>query len=171
MAKPFPQPYISSPAQRRRSHSPLSSRFSSTNRVLSSPDGEEAFTGSGTGGDEGSESTPQVQPDAVETPQGGEGAWFLNLDKPLLSQLIMSKQVYLDGILSPAFPTATCRLFGFWPLEMLSRTPWWLVPLVWLPVVVTILVKATEEWPPWSVHMLSAAGVPELVQVPVTDVV
>jgi hypothetical protein len=105
----------------------------------------------------------------VEAPH--EGAWFLDLERPLLSQLVMSKRAYLVGIQSPAFPTTICRLFGFWPVEMLSRTPWWIIPLVWLPVICLIIAKAFEQWPSWSVHMLSAAGVPELVQVPVTDVV
>lgn len=32
------------------------------------------------------------------------------------------------------------RLFGPWYLECLTKTPWWLVPLFWIPSISLLLV-------------------------------
>lgn len=62
---------------------------------------------------------------------------FLDLSKPLLPQMIFSnfsKDFYLDQVHRPRhYGKGSAPLFGNF-LEPISLTPWWVVPLVWLPV-------------------------------------
>ena len=65
---------------------------------------------------------------------------FLDLDKPLLMQVWrgnFSKDFYLEQVHRPRHYKggASAPLFGNF-LEPLSKTPWWVVPLVWLPQVI-----------------------------------
>lgn len=61
---------------------------------------------------------------------------FLDLTRPLLPQVLFgnfSKEFYLDQVHRPRhYGKGSAPLFGNF-LEPLSLTPWWLVPLVWLP--------------------------------------
>ncbi|CAI5759149.1 unnamed protein product [Candida verbasci] len=61
---------------------------------------------------------------------------FLDLNKPLLIQLLtsdFSKDFYLDQVHRPRhYGKGSAPLFGNF-LEPISLTPWWVVPLVWLP--------------------------------------
>lgn len=61
---------------------------------------------------------------------------FLDLNKPLLTQVLFgnfSKDFYLDQVHRPRhYGKGSAPLFGNF-LEPLSLTPWWVVPLVWLP--------------------------------------
>lgn len=61
---------------------------------------------------------------------------FLDLNKPLLPQVLFgnfSKEFYLDQVHRPRhYGKGSAPLFGNF-LEPLSLTPWWVVPLVWLP--------------------------------------
>ncbi|KAI0142479.1 inositolphosphorylceramide-B C-26 hydroxylase [Hypoxylon sp. NC0597] len=64
---------------------------------------------------------------------------FLDLNKPLLMQVWnggFSKRFYLDQVHRPRHYKggASAPLFGNF-LEPLSLTPWWMVPLIWLPCV------------------------------------
>ncbi|KAH6657658.1 inositolphosphorylceramide-B C-26 hydroxylase [Truncatella angustata] len=65
---------------------------------------------------------------------------FIDLNKPMLMQVWnsgFSKEFYLDQVHRPRHYKggASAPLFGNF-LEPLSKTPWWLVPMVWLPPVV-----------------------------------
>ncbi|KAI0843364.1 inositolphosphorylceramide-B C-26 hydroxylase [Hypoxylon sp. FL0890] len=64
---------------------------------------------------------------------------FLDLNRPLLMQVWnggFSKRFYLDQVHRPRHYKggASAPLFGNF-LEPLSLTPWWMVPLIWLPCV------------------------------------
>src|SRR6266536_3122109 len=64
---------------------------------------------------------------------------FLDLNKPLLMQVWFggfSKEFYLVQVHRPRHYKGgeSAPLFGNF-LEPLSKTPWWVVPLVWLPLV------------------------------------
>ncbi|KAI9753444.1 MAG: ATP-dependent RNA helicase dbp6 [Chaenotheca gracillima] len=64
---------------------------------------------------------------------------FLDLDRPLLMQIWnggFSKDFYLEQVHRPRHYKggASAPLFGNF-LEPLSKTPWWVVPMVWLPAV------------------------------------
>lgn len=61
---------------------------------------------------------------------------FLDLNKPLLPQMItskFSKDFYLEEVHRPRhYGKGSAQLFGNF-LEPLSLTPWWVVPSIWLP--------------------------------------
>lgn len=64
---------------------------------------------------------------------------FLDLNKPLLLQIWFggfSKEFYLEQVHRPRHYKGgeSAPLFGNF-LEPLSKTPWWVVPIVWLPPV------------------------------------
>lgn len=64
---------------------------------------------------------------------------FLDLNKPLFMQIWrggFTKEFYLDQVHRPRHYKggASAPLFGNF-LEPLSKTPWWLVPMIWLPAV------------------------------------
>ena len=72
---------------------------------------------------------------------------FLDLEKPLLKQVWFggfSKNFYLDQVHRPRHYKggASAPLFGNF-LEPLSKTPWWVVPTIWMPPVAygTIIAK------------------------------
>jgi 4-hydroxysphinganine ceramide fatty acyl 2-hydroxylase len=73
---------------------------------------------------------------------------FLDLSKPLFPQVWMggfSKDFYLDQVHRPRHYKGgeSAPLFGNF-LEPLTKTPWWVVPLVWLPPVSYGLYLASE---------------------------
>lgn len=64
---------------------------------------------------------------------------FIDLNKPMFMQVWnggFSKEFYLDQVHRPRHYKggASAPLFGNF-LEPISKTPWWLVPMVWLPPV------------------------------------
>ncbi|KAJ6787394.1 hypothetical protein PWT90_09807 [Aphanocladium album] len=76
---------------------------------------------------------------------------FLDLSKPLLMQVWrggFTKEFYLDQVHRPRHYKggASAPLFGNF-LEPLSKTPWWVVPTIWLPCVAFGVYKASEGLP------------------------
>lgn len=64
---------------------------------------------------------------------------FLDLSRPLFPQIFFGgfeKEFYLDQVHRPRHYRGgdSAPLFGNF-LEPLSKTPWWLVPLIWVPCV------------------------------------
>ncbi|CAN3375678.1 hypothetical protein DIURU_001238 [Diutina rugosa] len=61
---------------------------------------------------------------------------FLDLNRPLLMQVLtggFTKEFYLEQVHRPRhYGKGSAPLFGNF-LEPISLTPWWVVPLVWLP--------------------------------------
>ncbi|KAK2606617.1 hypothetical protein N8I77_005352 [Diaporthe amygdali] len=84
---------------------------------------------------------------------------FLDLDKPLLSQMLFgnfSKAFYLEQIHRPRHYKGgeSAPLYGNF-LEPLSLTPWYVIPLVWLPAVTygTIISRdGLDSWNEVAVH-------------------
>ncbi|KAG5991249.1 hypothetical protein E4U54_003911 [Claviceps lovelessii] len=73
---------------------------------------------------------------------------FLDLSKPLLMQVWnggFSKKFYLDQVHRPRHYKggASAPLFGNF-LEPLTKTPWWMVPTLWLPCVAYGLRLASQ---------------------------
>ncbi|KAK3387599.1 inositolphosphorylceramide-B C-26 hydroxylase [Podospora didyma] len=73
---------------------------------------------------------------------------FLDLNKPLLLQVWFggfSKEFYLDQVHRPRHYKGgeSAPIFGNF-LEPLSKTPWWMIPLVWGPPVMYGLYLARE---------------------------
>lgn len=73
---------------------------------------------------------------------------FIDLNRPMFPQIWygnFSKEFYLDQIHRPRHYKggASAPLFGNF-LEPLSKTPWWVVPIVWVPCVGYGLKLASE---------------------------
>lgn len=73
---------------------------------------------------------------------------FLDLSRPLFPQIWFggfSKEFYLDQVHRPRHYKGghSAPLFGNF-LEPLSKTPWWLVPTIWMPPVIYGLYIASE---------------------------
>ncbi|KAF9918252.1 fatty acid alpha-hydroxylase [Lobosporangium transversale] len=72
---------------------------------------------------------------------------FLDLSKPLLYQLWKAnypKDFYMKQVHIPRHLPYSARVFESDFLEVFSRTPWWLVPILWLPVVALMLSWAIQ---------------------------
>ena len=72
---------------------------------------------------------------------------FLDLERPLLMQVFLggfSKKFYLEQVHRPRHYKggASAPLFGNF-LEPLSKTAWWVIPIVWLPPVIYGVYLAT----------------------------
>lgn len=73
---------------------------------------------------------------------------FLDLTRPLIPQMWncnFSKNFYLQQVHQPRHLSKPARLFGPWYLEMFTRTSWYVVPLVWLPIASLIGLKAIQQ--------------------------
>jgi 4-hydroxysphinganine ceramide fatty acyl 2-hydroxylase len=60
---------------------------------------------------------------------------FVDPAKPMLAQVFLNnypKKVYLEQVHIPRHVSGSAPIFGNF-LEPLTKTPWWVVPLVWLP--------------------------------------
>ncbi|KAF9357311.1 fatty acid alpha-hydroxylase [Mortierella sp. AD094] len=78
---------------------------------------------------------------------------FLDLSKPLLYQLWKAnypKDFYMKQVHIPRHLPYSARVFESDFLEVFSRTPWWLVPILWLPVVAVMFS--------WSIQGGESAG-------------
>ncbi|KAF8930334.1 hypothetical protein EDD21DRAFT_366757 [Dissophora ornata] len=72
---------------------------------------------------------------------------FLDLSKPLLYQLWKanySKSFYMKQVHIARHLPYSARVFESDFLEIFSRTPWWLVPVLWLPVVALMFSWSIE---------------------------
>ncbi|KAF9581740.1 fatty acid alpha-hydroxylase [Lunasporangiospora selenospora] len=63
---------------------------------------------------------------------------FLDLNQPLLFQLWsgkFSKAFYLEQVHIPRHLSGSARIFGSPFLELFTKTPWYMIPILWLPVI------------------------------------
>ncbi|CCA71829.1 related to fatty acid hydroxylase [Serendipita indica DSM 11827] len=70
---------------------------------------------------------------------------FLDLRKPLIRQVWesnWSKSFYLQQVHQPRHLAHSARLFGPEYLEIFTKTKWYVVPLVWLPISFYLLLRS-----------------------------
>ncbi|POW08781.1 hypothetical protein PSTT_07266 [Puccinia striiformis] len=73
---------------------------------------------------------------------------FLDLSKPLIPQMWncqFSRSFYLQQVHQPRHLSKPARLFGPWYLEMFTRTSWYVVPMIWLPIAFTLFHRALNQ--------------------------
>ncbi|KAJ1729333.1 fatty acid alpha-hydroxylase [Coemansia biformis] len=76
---------------------------------------------------------------------------FLDLSRPLFMQMCrsrFSKEFYLQEVHRARHLPQPAVFFANPVLEMLTRTPWWVIPLYWVPIIATILTLGAEYEPP-----------------------
>lgn len=88
---------------------------------------------------------------------------FLDLSQPLILQVWYSKfgkEFYLQQVHSPRHLKEPARLFGPWYLEMLTRTQWYVVPIVWLPISIALFFRSAYQFSQWGKEDISGAFTP-----------
>ncbi|KAF9967022.1 fatty acid alpha-hydroxylase [Mortierella alpina] len=72
---------------------------------------------------------------------------FLDLSRPLLSQLWhsdFSKAFYLEQVHIPRHLSRPAQIFGSPYLEVFTKTPWYIIPIFWLPIVAYNVHRSRE---------------------------
>ncbi|KAF9190000.1 fatty acid alpha-hydroxylase [Haplosporangium sp. Z 767] len=73
---------------------------------------------------------------------------FLDLSQPLLWQLWKSnysKAFYLEQVHIPRHLPGSARIFASPFLEIFSKTPWYVIPIFWLPIIVYNANRSLES--------------------------
>ncbi|KAJ3072567.1 fatty acid alpha-hydroxylase, partial [Quaeritorhiza haematococci] len=86
---------------------------------------------------------------------------FIDVRKPMLWQVWTggySKEFYLKQVHIPHHTKDSAPIFGHPYLEVFTKTAWWVVPLVWVPFAMGLLLKALEGLPGSVVMPLFVAG-------------
>lgn len=94
--------------------------------------------------DDNAEIDEHFQPEDTDQESDFKKNAFLDLSKPLIMQVWYSnwsKDYYLQQVHQPRHLPQPARLFGPWYMEMLTRTQWWVVPLIWGPITLGFLYK------------------------------
>lgn len=95
--------------------------------------------------DESREIDENFSPEETALDADYEKNQFLDLNKPLVMQIWrsnFSKSFYLHQVHQPRYMPGPARFFGPTWMEMLTRTQWYVVPLVWLPIAAFIFRKS-----------------------------
>ncbi|SAM84347.1 probable SCS7-required for hydroxylation of ceramide [Ustilago bromivora] len=74
---------------------------------------------------------------------------FLDLNKALMPQMLranFSKEFYLEQVHSPRHSKNPARFFNQDYLEVFTRTPWYVVPTLWLPIASAIFFRSTTQF-------------------------
>ncbi|KAF9947627.1 fatty acid alpha-hydroxylase [Modicella reniformis] len=100
---------------------------------------------------------------------------FLDLSQPLLYQLWtsdFSKAFYLEQVHIPRHLPRPAQIFGSPYLEVFTKTPWYVIPIFWLPIIaynVHMSLEAGQS--PDKVATSFLGGIMRLVMPPVLAVV
>lgn len=73
---------------------------------------------------------------------------FLDLSQPLMWQLWNStytKAFYLEQVHIPRHLSGPARIFGSPYLEVFTKTPWYMIPIFWLPVIAYNANRSLQE--------------------------
>ncbi|ORY74786.1 inositolphosphorylceramide-B C-26 hydroxylase [Leucosporidium creatinivorum] len=92
--------------------------------------------------------TDHFKPQDTDNGDDWERNQFLDLDRPLVMQMWnsdFSKSFYLQQVHQPRHLPHPARLFGPSYLEMFTRTPWYVVPLIWVPITLYILYLSVSQ--------------------------
>jgi len=79
---------------------------------------------------------------------------FLDLNRPLIMQVWnakFNKEFYLEQVHSPRHLKGSARLFGPWYLEIFTRTSWYVVPMVWVPISAALFYRSLQQFSGLSV--------------------
>ncbi|CCL99107.1 uncharacterized protein FIBRA_01121 [Fibroporia radiculosa] len=116
------------------------------------------------------------EPEDTDLAADYEKNQFLDLRKPLLRQVWeanWTKSYYLQQVHQPRHMPESPRLFGPAYLEVFTRTAWYVVPVVWLPIASYLFARSLVQFtvgnnalPLFSVNpsaplkLLMAVGIP-----------
>lgn len=100
------------------------------------------------------------QPDDTDVSGDFKKHQFLDLNKPLIMQVWnakFSKEFYMRQVHSPRHLKEPARLFGPWYLEMFTRTSWYVVPLIWLPIAAALFIRSAYQFSQWGADQITGS--------------
>jgi 4-hydroxysphinganine ceramide fatty acyl 2-hydroxylase len=115
-----------------------------------------------TGKDESIIITDDFVPTNTDTSGDYKKHAFLDLSQPLIMQVWnakFGKDFYLQQVHSPRHLKQPAQLFGPWYLEMFTRTTWYVVPLVWLPITFALFLRSAYQFSQWGKEELGGIGI------------
>ena len=71
----------------------------------------------------------------------------VDYDKPMFWQVDKLGPAYMDWVHRPRY--RAYRMFEWSFFEVFSKTEWWVVPLVWLPIFALWSLRALQQDPSW----------------------
>ncbi|KAL2920291.1 fatty acid alpha-hydroxylase [Polyrhizophydium stewartii] len=86
---------------------------------------------------------------------------FIDITKPMLRQVWVSnwnKEYYLKMVHIPRHAHNSAPIFGHPMLEIFSLTPWWVIPLFWLPIISYCAYDALQTVEPTRFLALFGVG-------------
>ncbi|KAJ3045994.1 fatty acid alpha-hydroxylase [Rhizophlyctis rosea] len=104
-------------------------------------------------------SSPQLAPAYTSTL--GKKEAFIDLTKPMVQQVWkanFSKAHYLKQVHIPRHSKESAPILGGY-LEVFTQTPWWVIPIVWIPIITFFLLKSFELNDPFTAIALFAMGI------------
>ncbi|CAG8574590.1 15119_t:CDS:2 [Acaulospora morrowiae] len=87
---------------------------------------------------------------------------FLDLSRPLFYQMFncdFTKEFYLQQIHKPRHLPYSVKLFESPYLEILTKTPWYVIPIIWIPVVYYHASMASENLGLNTISVLFVIGI------------
>ncbi|KAI5996501.1 hypothetical protein F5J12DRAFT_854000, partial [Pisolithus orientalis] len=95
------------------------------------------------------QATDDFKPEDTDSAEDFAKTQFLDLRQPLLWQMWranFSKSYYLKQVHQPRHLKRSARLFGPDVLEVFTRTVWYVVPVVWLPIAINLFVRSMLQF-------------------------
>lgn len=77
---------------------------------------------------------------------------FLDLEKPLLPQMwnsTFSKEFYLEQVHIPRHKKESAQLMPYGFLEVFTLTPWYVIPMLWLPIAMVFFQVSATQFKSW----------------------
>lgn len=77
---------------------------------------------------------------------------FLDLNKPLIPQMLTSnftKEFYLEQVHIPRHKKEPATLMPYAFLEVFTMTPWYVIPMLWLPIAAGFFYVSTQQFQSW----------------------
>ncbi|XP_073146843.1 dihydroceramide fatty acyl 2-hydroxylase FAH2-like [Henckelia pumila] len=86
--------------------------------------------------------------------------YMVDLNKPLVFQVGRLGEAYDEWVHQPIVSKETPRFFSNGVLEFMTRTPWWTIPTIWLPVVCWLISSSMKNGlPPYHLATSLITGV------------
>ncbi|KAJ7724430.1 hypothetical protein B0H14DRAFT_2410785, partial [Mycena olivaceomarginata] len=95
------------------------------------------------------EAPDDFHPEETDSAEDYKKNEFLDLSKPLIRQVWeghFSKSYYLQQVHRPRHLRESARLFGPDILEALTRTFWWVIPLLWGPIMAYLFCRSLIQF-------------------------
>ncbi|KAL4399179.1 fatty acid alpha-hydroxylase [Malassezia pachydermatis] len=93
--------------------------------------------------------TDDFHPKETDTAKDFAKHHFLDLDKPLLEQMWkanFTKEFYLEQVHIPRHRKEPATLMPFAFLEVFTLTPWYVIPMLWLPIAAVFFFKSVMQF-------------------------